>query len=561
LADLLVDRGQTAEADALAAEVENLSAGSPEILRAAAFYHLRRENAKAAESVLRKALGATAQGSPERLALLGDLAALYLMRGDAEEAKEVLGEIRRLQPGDPAAARQLAALHLIEGNLPAAQGLISETLSKDPNDREARVLRARIDLAEGRYVIAAETLRRVVEEEPKSVDGNLYLAKAVAAQAQWQEARTLFLLVLDRVPEHFGASLDLARTYLGMGRPLDALESVDRALKIRAGDPEARWVKARALLEAGRGSEAEAEYRALAAAKDGGAAALTGLGRTLELQGRRDEALQAYREARRRAPGLVDAVIWEMDLLDRMGRHDEVERVGLALLERSGEAPPVLNALAVHALGRRQPDRAKGYLARSLAAAPDAVPTLEIQARVLLAEGDAEGAAQVLEKALRTHPDRVSALLLRIIALERLGRAEEVRATYKRILGVDPDNALAANNLASLYLRDGTDLSEALRLAQLAVDRAPGSGAAKDTLGWAYYKTGHYEQAARVLEEAHRLLPDAPEVVYHLGMASAKLGQDKKAQELLARALAAEKKGDWAFEAGQVLQELQAKKP
>jgi tetratricopeptide (TPR) repeat protein len=178
-----------------------------------------------------------------------------------------------------------------------------------------------------------------------------------------------------------------------------------------------------------------------------------------------------------------------------------------------------------------------------------------------LADGDRPGARKALETALEAAPSRTSTLLLLASVLELENRPEEVTGVYERVLREDPENPVAANNLAMIYSRDETRLPEALRLAEIAVRKAPENPYTRDTLGWVQYKMGSWNLAARNLEQAREALPEHPEITYHLGAVYAKLGKKKEAVELLTEALESPQKGDWAFDAGQTLRELQGSNP
>jgi Flp pilus assembly protein TadD len=109
-----------------------------------------------------------------------------------------------------------------------------------------------------------------------------------------------------------------------------------------------------------------------------------------------------------------------------------------------------------------------------------------------------------------------------------------------------------------VYLRDETRVCEALRLAQSAVESAPGNPLARDALGWVQYRMGSYDQAAGNLVQAHEKMPQNPEIAYHLGMVHAKQRRTDKARKLLKEVLGTPNKGEWAFEAGLALRDLDA---
>ena len=53
----------------------------------------------------------------------------------------------------------------------------------------------------------------------------------------------------------------------------------------------------------------------------------------------------------------------------------------------------------------------------------------------------------------------------------------------------------------------------------------PYDGAIVDSVGWAYYKLGRYEDAARTLQQAVLLMPEDPTINEHLGDALWKVGK------------------------------------
>ena len=97
--------------------------------------------------------------------------------------------------------------------------------------------------------------------------------------------------------------------------------------------------------------------------------------------------------------------------------------------------------------------------------------------------------------------------------------------------------AVAANNLAYMYAEQGANLDKALQLAISAKKRMPDNPIVDDTIGWIYYKQGHFDLAVTSLESAVKQLRDHAELLVHLGLTYAKLGETQKARETLERAL------------------------
>ena len=110
-------------------------------------------------------------------------------------------------------------------------------------------------------------------------------------------------------------------------------------------------------------------------------------------------------------------------------------------------------------------------------------------------------------------------------------------ATEEETVKAVANAPVAANNLAYIYAKQGVNLDTALQLAQAAKQRMPNDPSVDDTIGWEYYKKDLPALAVRPLEDAARRRPDSAEVLYHLGMTYAKLGEKAKARETLERAL------------------------
>jgi Flp pilus assembly protein TadD len=76
----------------------------------------------------------------------------------------------------------------------------------------------------------------------------------------------------------------------------------------------------------------------------------------------------------------------------------------------------------------------------------------------------------------------------------------------------------------------GRNIDVAFRMLQRAVELAPRDGMIIDSLGWAYYKLGRYEDAVRELEKAVDLKPGDPVINDHLGDAYWKVGRTLEAR-------------------------------
>jgi tetratricopeptide (TPR) repeat protein len=105
------------------------------------------------------------------------------------------------------------------------------------------------------------------------------------------------------------------------------------------------------------------------------------------------------------------------------------------------------------------------------------------------------------------------------------------------VLASDPEHASALNYLGYMLADQNQKLEEALGYIKHAVDLDPANGAYLDSLGWAYFRLGKYEQAEDNLLKASQKINSDPTVLDHLGDLYQKTGRLKLAANDWERAL------------------------
>jgi len=120
-------------------------------------------------------------------------------------------------------------------------------------------------------------------------------------------------------------------------------------------------------------------------------------------------------------------------------------------------------------------------------------------------------------------------------------------------LQIDPEAAVAANNLAWIYVQRGGNLDVAMQLAQIAQKRLPEVAEVEDTLGFIYYKKNLVPLAIELLNASRAKDPKNALYEYHLGLAYTSAGDVARARGSLARALALKPDFDGAAEAKTLL--------
>ena len=111
-----------------------------------------------------------------------------------------------------------------------------------------------------------------------------------------------------------------------------------------------------------------------------------------------------------------------------------------------------------------------------------------------------------------------------------------LESDLKLVIEIDPQNAQALNALGYSLLDKTERVDEATNYIQQAFMLEPKSPAIMDSLGWAYFKSGRYDQAIVQLRSAYEAEPEG-EIAAHLIEALWALGAEPEAREIWLEAL------------------------
>jgi len=159
-----------------------------------------------------------------------------------------------------------------------------------------------------------------------------------------------------------------------------------------------------------------------------------------------------------------------------------------------------------------------------------------IESGALIQNGHTDRAKNLLDSALNKYLNDTDLLFSRVMLYDTLQDRASSEADLRQIILMKPDDSRALNHLGYM-LADQTDrYQEALELLERAIAISPDDPAILDSLAWAQYKLGQYEESLSNLRKAFVDFPDH-EVASHIGEVLWAMGRRDEARKVWADAL------------------------
>ena len=353
-----------------------------------------------------------------------------------------------------------------------------------------------------------------------------------------QPTRTRRCCGLTRV--RLAAQVELSRLSLTSGDGATALRYAQEARQTDPSSLDARVALARSLIAAGNLARAEAEINELLKGAPNAAVVHAVNGALLASRSNPAAARTAFERALELSPGFLEALggLTYLDLVAKTPAR-AIARLEPEIAKQPASAPLLaLLARAQSAAGDQA--KAEQALRRAVSVDPRFTPGYTMLGQLYIQQRRIDEARAEFEGMVQRDPSAVGARTMVGMLLEAQGKRDDARKSYEATVNGTENAPVAANNLAFIYAEQGTNLDVALQLATSAKQRLPDDPSVDDTIGWVYYKKDLPSLAVRPLEDSLKkrlATADTAEVLYHLGLTYAKLGDKAKARETLGRAL------------------------
>src|SRR5450432_1448128 len=451
---------------------------------------------------------------------------------------------------------------LADGDIDEAVKLADRILAIDKSNRVARLVVGVRDLKMKKYAAAQVNIK-------ESIRGPItdLVATLLSGWAKYGEGDAKTAVAnIDKLtgPEwypifkdlHAGMILELANKEKDAGSRFERAYKLDDSM-LRVSDAYARWLSRNKDTAAATGiyevfekklprhplvQESVRELKAgkklpplIETAQAGAAEALYGIGATLTRRGGEDLALVYLQLALYLQPNHALALLSLADL------YESVKKPAMAIkvYERMPASSPLKR-------------NAQIQLATNLDAADRSDEAIKILKTVttedpkdieaIMALGNIERGRKKFADCVTTYSQGIDALpqasektnwiyyYYRGICEERSKQWSKAEADMRKALDLQPEQPHVLNYLGYSWIDQGINLDEGMKMIKRDVDQRPDDGYIVDSLGWAYFRIGSFEDAVKNLERAIDLKPEDPTINDHLGDAYWRIGRTLEAK-------------------------------
>jgi tetratricopeptide (TPR) repeat protein len=463
---------------------------------------------------------------PRNADLLGRSFLSVLTDGDIDEAGKLADRLIQVDHNDKIARLVIGVRALKQKQYAAAKQNLAQSVRGPVTDLTATLLTAWALQGTGDTRAAIDTLDKLTGPDWYAIFKDLHAGLILDVAGDRKAAAKRY----DRVYKSDPTAL---RTVEAYGRFLSRTDTKDNALKVYADFDKALPDHPLVKEEMKQISDGQKLPPLADSPQAGAAEALYGLGASIGRRGGEDLALIYLQLALYLEPSHTMALLSLADLYESLKKPE----LAIKVYERVPSTSPLARNAEIQAAGDLdlldRTDDAKKRLERVIAEHPKDTEAILALGNILRARKDFAGCADVYGKAIDTlaKPEKSNWVMFyfRGICYERSHQWPNAEADLKKALELYPDQPLVLNYLGYSWVDQGVHLDQGMDMIRRAVEQRPDDGYIVDSLGWAYFRTGNYDEAVKNLERAVELKPEDPTINDHLGDAYWRVGRTLEA--------------------------------
>ena len=440
---------------------------------------------------------------PKNLEARQVLAALLVRTGETEAATEHFEYV--LNNGKHSERQRfmlITSLLSKEKDKNTALAVMQKLIAKRKNNPHALYAYSQLAYLVGNLKDALATIKKVISLQSEWTEAYILQSNIFVRQGDKAHAIEVLRQTVDSQSDNTKLRMFYARNLVDAKQFAEAVTQFSELTDDEKLEHEARYALGLLKLQMNKPKEAAEYFSQLLTDKKRIVEAQYYLAQSYEFQNQLDKAIQAYSEVRNNQysfeAGLRLALI--------LAKQGNIKDARLSLQNMS----------------------------------PD---SLDKELRVYLTEGEIlntakqyEDALDLYNEALSQLPDNNRLLYARALTAEKVGKVDLAIKDLKNIVQREPENAQALNALGYTLVDKTKQHKQGLKYIQKALKLEPDDAAIHDSMGWAYYRLGQYDESLKYLRFAFEKLKDA-EIAAHLGEVLWVAGEREAAQDIWNSAL------------------------
>jgi Flp pilus assembly protein TadD len=459
-----------------------------------------------------------------------------LARGEREAALEALEELRSAGPRSPEALLELTQLMVRAGEAPQAAWLIEEALPRFPGRDDLRVRMGQLAMMVQYPRRAEEAVAPIGRDSEQDLEALLVRAQAALELGELDRALGYFETAAERHPDRPEATLARVQALVQEKRHDEAQELIAQATAEQDLEPgvarRLELMTASLDANAGRHEEAAEQLERLVEEDPTDPQAWSAL---IQLLARTDRAEEGVLRLEGAVAEYPDEPLLRTMLADAYLRSGRVEDAEDALREQIelSDTPSAHFALARLYIAQQEPGKAAEVLGEASSRHPDTTMLKMHWAESLIEAGELDAARVALESYREDEPrdPHVDYLEARLMLAE--GDAAGAAARLQRL--VSRLDAPYTQFWLGRALEAQGDLEGAARRYGLAMQRSPTDPAPVVALAHVSRRRGDWRSVAAAAQRMIRAMPGMPEGYEALVEAYLELDEAKGAEALARR--------------------------
>ena len=440
---------------------------------------------------------------PENLEARQVLAALLVRAGKTESAAKHFEYV--LQNGQHSERQSfllITSLLSKEKDKEAAFAVMEKLIAKRKNNPNALYAYSQLAFLVDRLDDAARMIKKVVKLQPDWTEAYILQSNIFVRQGYKAHAIEVLRQTVEEYSENAKLRMFYARNLVDAKQFDAAAKQFEVLTEDEKLQHEARYALGLLTLQMNKPKEATEYFTRLLEDKKRIYESQYYLAQSYELQNELDKAIEAYKQIHNNKFAF-EAELRIALLLAKQGRLKEARR----------------------RLQNMSPD------------------SLDKELRIYLTEGEILNSAKQFKEAVKLYTEALQQLTdnnrllyARALTAEKIGQIDLAVSDLTSIVKREPENAQALNALGYTLVDKTEQVKIGLGYIKKALKLEPEDPAIHDSMGWAYYRLGQYDEALKYLRLAFEKLKDA-EVAAHLGEVLWVAGEREAAQKIWNSAL------------------------